>query len=95
MTLCEDPQRGQEGVFPVSYQEMQALEVSTGEAVPDSQLQSLDREKHQTNGKEILPFLLLYDMSIETMPFERKQKANAMIAVWYEKLEEFQQKRGF
>lgn len=56
MTLCEESQRGQEGVFPVSYQEMQALGVSAGEAVLDSQLQSLDREKHQTNGKEILPF---------------------------------------
>lgn len=79
MTLCEESQRSQEGMLPISYREMQALGVSTGEAVTDSQLQSLDREKHQTNGKEILPFLLLHNISIETMPFERKEKVHVMI----------------
>lgn len=70
------------GMFPVHYQEMQALGVATGEAVMNFELQSLDREKCQTDGKEkksSKPFLLLQDMSTETMPFKTKQKINAMI----------------
>lgn len=36
------------------------------------ELGSLDREERQTKGKEILPFLLLHDISTENLPFEIK-----------------------
>lgn len=39
-------------MFPVDYQEMQALGVFSGKAVMNFELQSLDREQCQTNGEE-------------------------------------------
>lgn len=47
-------------MFPVAYQEMQALGLSTGEADMNFELQSLDREKCPINGKEILPFFFFF-----------------------------------
>lgn len=85
-------------MFPEHYQEMHALGVSTGEAVMNFELQSLDREKCQTCGKEIKPFfffffLLLQDTSIETMPFRTKHKCNDCVRC--EQLEAFQHNKDF
>lgn len=46
-------------MFPVAYQAVQALGLSTGEADMNFELQSLDREKCPINGKEILPFFAI------------------------------------
>lgn len=81
-------------MFPVSYQEMHALGASTGEAVTDFELGSLDRKERQTKGKEILPFLLLHDTN-RKHAFWNKTKNICDDHVRCEQLEEFQQNKWF
>lgn len=81
-------------MFPVSYQEMHALGASTGEAITDFELGSLDRKERQTKGKEILPFLLLHDTN-RKHAFWNKTKNICDDHVRREQLEEFQQNKWF
>lgn len=81
MTLFEESYHGQQGPFPVDYQEIQAWGggVTTGEAVTNFEVQKLRQGKVSDQWKRTLAFLLLHDMSIGTMPFRTERKINAMI----------------
>lgn len=49
------------GCFQLVTRKCTPLGASTGEAIANFELGSLDRKERQTKGKEILPFLLLHD----------------------------------
>lgn len=74
---------------------MQALGVSTGEAVSNFELRSLDREKRQTNGKGNLPFFAIARHINRNHAFLNKTKNKCDDHVRCEKLEEFQQNKDF
>lgn len=80
-------------MFPVRYREMHALGVSTGEAIINFGLGSLEREERQTKGNEILPFLLLHDVINRKHTFRNKTKNICDEHVRCEQLEGFQKNK--